>query len=246
MMDDFKKVYCRGCWQQMKVPIFIRTPLSVPFRLMGIRPSRMHPNLCTLCESMFTRVKKNKQIDIQATVMFADLRGYTALSEQVGPDGIARLLNAFYDECAPAIWRRDGIINKMIGDAVLSIFNFPIEQHDHVHQAMMAGIEIQRKCAAVQSELRAAAGLDVPVQIGIGIHTGTAAIGEFGTAYKDFTIIGSVVNKAARLQGAAANGEILITEEAYSHIEHMYPHLEPRTYHLKGMEQPVIAYSVPV
>ncbi|TBL77406.1 adenylate/guanylate cyclase domain-containing protein [Paenibacillus thalictri] len=245
-MDDFKSVYCKGCWQQMKVPIFIRGPISFPFRLMGIRPSRMHPNLCTICESMFTKVKKNKQIEIQATVMFADLRGYTRLSEHADPANIARLLDKFYDECAPAIWKRDGIINKMIGDAVLSIFNFPLERHNHVHQAVMAGIEIQRKCRDMQSEFSAISGVDTPVKIGIGIHTGTASIGEFGTAYKDFTIIGSVVNKASRIQGAAQNGEILISDDAYSSIKGDYPHLEPRAYNLKGIDQPIIAYTVPL
>ncbi|MFC5527901.1 adenylate/guanylate cyclase domain-containing protein [Cohnella yongneupensis] len=245
-MDDFKSVYCKGCWQQMRVPIFIRSPLSFPFRMMGIKTSRMHPNLCTICESMFTKVKKNKQIDIQATVMFADLRGYTALSEHADPAGIARLLNKFYDECAPAIWKRDGIINKMIGDAVLAIFNFPVEQHDHVHQAVMAALEIQRKFSDMQSEFSDISGMNAPVKVGIGIHTGTASIGELGTNYKDFTIIGSVVNKASRIQGVAQNGEILITDDAYHCIKVDYPQLEPRAYNLKGIDQPVIAFAVPL
>lgn len=227
------------------MPIFIRSPLSVPFRLIGVKPSRMHPNLCTVCELMFTKVKKKKQIDIQATVMFADLRGYTRLSERADSAGIARLLDKFYDECAPAIWKRDGIINKMIGDAVLSIFNFPLERQDHVRQAVLAAIEIQRQCGDMQSELSGLAGAEGPVKIGIGIHTGTASIGEFGTAYKDFTIIGSVVNKASRIQGAAESGEILISDDAYRSIREDYPDLEPRTYRLKGIDQPVAAYAVP-
>jgi len=245
-MDGFNSIYCKGCWQQMKMPIFIRSPLSIPFRLVGVKPSRMHPELCTICESMFTKVKKNKQIEIQATVMFADLRGYTALSENANPADVARLLDKFYDECAPAIWKRDGIINKMIGDAVLSIFNFPMERHDHVHQAVMAAREIQQKCNDLQAEYSAMTGAGVPVQIGIGIHTGTASIGEFGTTYKDFTIIGSVVNTASRIQGAARSGEILISEDAYRLIQSDYPDLQPRSYNLKGIDRPVAAYAVPL
>jgi len=245
-MDDFKSIYCKGCWQQMKMPIFIRSPLSFPYRLMGVKPSRMHPNLCTICESMFTRVKKNKQIEIQATVMFADLRGYTQLSEHADPAAVARSLDKFYNECARAIWKRDGIINKMIGDAVLSVFNFPVEQQDHVRQAVKAGIEIQRISTELESEWSSLVDANAPVKIGIGIHTGTASIGEFGTTYKDFTIIGSVVNKASRIQGAARNGEILITDDAYRSIESEYPQLEPRTCRLKGIEQPVVAYAIPL
>ena len=244
-MDRFHSVYCKGCWQQMKIPVFIRSPLSFPFRLMGVKPSRMHPNLCTICESMFTRVKKSKQIEIQATVMFADLRGYTGLSERADPADVARLLNLFYDECAPAIWKRDGIINKMIGDAVLAVFNFPMERHDHVHQAVMAAIEIQRKSKTLQSEFSALTGVNASVQIGIGIHTGVASIGEFGTAYKDFTIIGSVVNKASRIQSVARSEEILVSEDAYRSVKDRYPHLEPRSYQLKGLDLPVVAYAVP-
>lgn len=244
-MDGFKSVYCKGCWQQMKMPIFIRSPLAAPFRLIGVKPSRMHPNLCTICESMFTKVKKNKQIEIDATVMFADLRGYTSLSEQADPSVIARLLDLFYDKCAPAIWKRDGIVNKMIGDAVLSVFNFPMEREDHVRQAVLAAIEIQRKCRDMQAELAALSGTDSPVTIGIGIHTGTASIGEFGTAYKDFTIIGSVVNKASRIQGAARSGEILVSDDAYRSIRADYPDLPSREYTLKGIDSPVVAYAIP-
>ncbi len=244
-MNEFNSVYCKGCWQQMKIPVFIRSPLSLPFRMIGVKPSRMHPNLCTICESMFTKVKKNNQIDTQATVMFADLRGYTGLSEQADPAAIAKLLNHFYDECAQAIWKRDGIINKMIGDAVLSVFNFPMERHDHVHRAVLAAIDIQRRCKEVQSEFTSLSGSDASIKIGIGIHSGTASIGEFGTTYKDFTIIGSVVNKASRIQSAARSGEILISEEAYRGIQDSCPRLEPRSYRLKGFDLPVVAYAVP-
>ncbi len=244
-LSDFDSVYCKGCWQQMRMPIFIRSPLSFPFRLLGVKPSRMHPELCTICESMFTRVKKRKQIEIQATVMFADLRGYTGLSEHADPTDIARLLNKFYDECAPAIWKRDGIVNKMIGDAVLSIFNFPMERPDHVHRAVMAAIDIQRKCDALHTELSARSGADASVKVGIGIHTGTASIGEFGTTYKDFTITGSVVNMASRMQGAARSGEILLSEDAYRSVEDRYPSLEPRVLTLKGIDRPVAAYAIP-
>lgn len=244
-MTSLQSAYCKGCWQQMKMPIFIRSPLSLPYRLMGIKPSRMHPNLCTICESMFTRVKKNKQIEIEATVMFADLRGYTRLSEQADPAAVSRMLDRFYDECAPAIWKRDGIINKMIGDAVLAIYNFPMERQDHVRRAVLAGIDIQRQCAALQPEFASMTGVGEPIKVGIGIHAGKASIGEFGTTYKDFTIIGSVVNTASRIQGAAKNGEILVSEEAYRAIRSEYPGLEPRSYELKGIERPVVAYAIP-
>ena len=117
------------------------------FKLLGIKISRMNPNLCTICETMFTKVKRKKQLSIPATIFFADLRGYTSLSQGTDAGEIVGMLHDFYDECAAAVWERDGIINKFIGDAVLAIFNFPIMREDHVRQAVLAAIELQKKCS---------------------------------------------------------------------------------------------------
>jgi adenylate cyclase len=96
------------------------------FRAFGIRPSKMNPNTCTICELMFTTVMKARKVSVDATVLFADLRGYAGLSQSLSPDAISGLLDTFYDECANAIWKYDGLLNKTIGDAVMAVFNFPI------------------------------------------------------------------------------------------------------------------------
>jgi adenylate cyclase len=232
--------FCKGCWQQMHMPIPIRGPLSIPLRMFGIRKSQMNPNLCTICETMFTRINKKKQVIISATVMFADLRGYTKISQKVEGADVVDMLHSFYDECASAIWARDGIVNKFIGDAVLAIFNFPIAQQDHVRQAVLAGIEIQKRCIAKHELSRDG----VPLGIGVGIHTGMASIGEVGTAYKDFTIIGPVVNLASRIQGAANPGEVLVTESVYSNVQDLFPAAEMRMHQLKGIEEPIKGYAL--
>ncbi len=82
---------CKGCWQQMHVPVPLRGVLSVPFRAVGIRPSRMNPNTCTICEMMFTTVMRARKVTIDATVMFADLRGYTALSQSLSVFSLSRV-----------------------------------------------------------------------------------------------------------------------------------------------------------
>lgn len=229
----------------MHMPIPIRGPLSLPFRLFGIKTSRMNPNLCTICETMFTKVKRRSQIVIPATVLFADLRGYTSLSRGTGADEVVGTLNEFYDDCAAAVWERDGIVNKFIGDAVLAIFNFPIVREDHVRQAVLAAMDLQRTCADKKKLMMIdGAGRPCTVGVGIGIHTGLASIGEVGTAYKDFTIVGSVVNMASRIQGAAQPGEVLVTEDAYREVADLFPDSQSGTYQLKGIEEPVTAYTL--
>lgn len=246
-MRTSSSMICKGCWSQLRAPVVIRGPLSIPFRLVGLRISRMNPNVCTMCERWFTRIirfKKwgTKQIGVPATVLFADLRGYTSLSESLDSPQVARILSRFYENCASAIWERDGIVNKLIGDAILALFNWPIKQGDHVQQAVMAGIELQRRCLEIgQIE-------GVSVGIGVGIQVGDISIGELSEVCKDYTYtaFGPVVNLAARLQGAAQPGEVLVTEEVYRHVEGLFPEAESRVCHLKGIDKPVNAHVLRV
>ena len=143
-MATAQPMICKGCWCQMHVPVPIRGPLSLPLRLFGIRRSRMNPNLCTICELMFKVVMRRRNIQAELTILFADLRGYTALSQTLGAGQVQELLNVFYDECVRAIWEHDGLLNKTVGDAVLAIFNFPIARPDHARQAVAAARELQR------------------------------------------------------------------------------------------------------
>jgi adenylate cyclase len=123
-MPSGRSKICKGCWQQLHLPVPLRGIAAVPFRVFGIRPSRMNPNTCTVCEMMFTKVMRATKISVDVSVLFADLRGYTALSQSLPEDQIATLLDVFYDECAAAIWEYDGLLNKTIGDAIMAVFNF--------------------------------------------------------------------------------------------------------------------------
>ena len=204
---------CKGCWAQMHLPVPLRGVASVPFRLFGIRPSRMNPNLCTICELMFSRVMKARKVTIDATILFADLRGYTTLSQSVSHDAMSGLLDAFYDECAGAIWVCDGIVNKTIGDAIMAVFNFPIRRDDHVRLAVRAARAIQRSWSARCETLAEVAGLrGRELGVGVGIHCGELSFGEFGRSHRDVTAIGTVVNLASRAQSAAGAGKILVTQ----------------------------------
>jgi adenylate cyclase len=232
--------FCRGCWEQRRIPIGIRGAVAVPYRMVGINRSQMHPNLCTLCEVGFQRMMKQKQVDVETTVLFADLRGYTQLSGTLDATRMNRLLHTFYDRCSAAVWEHDGIVNKFIGDAMLAIYNFPLMRAEHARNAVRSAMELQRQCRNLKEEI----GLDEEqaVGVGIGIHTGISRMGEVGNAFKDFTAIGPVVNLASRLQTAARAGEILITPEVHEKVKDMLPTLPSRSLELKGIDGPVNSY----
>ena len=136
------------------------TIASAPFRAFGIRPSRMNPNTCTICEMMFSRMMKARQVTIDATVLFADLRGYTGLSQSQSAVAVSKVLDAFYDECAEAIWDHDGLLNKTMGDAVMAIFNFPIRRDDHPIQAVLAARAIQDRWKTRRDVIAEAGSID--------------------------------------------------------------------------------------
>ena len=235
---------CLGCWQNLHLPIPLRGPLSTPFRVVGIKPSRMNPNTCTICEMAFSRVMKARAISIDATIMFADLRGYTALTQRIDPAALTSLLDAFYDDCATAIWRYDGLLNKTIGDAVLAIFNFPVRQEDHALEAVLAAREIQQRFSDRREKLMRSIGLiqeEVEIGVGIGIDSGVTNFGEFGHAHRDLTAVGTVVNRAARAQAVAKTGEILVTSAVRNRTGGVISS-DGNDHILKGFREPITLF----
>ena len=169
-------------------------------------------------------------------------RGYTDLSQQMDSAKLNEMLHSFYDHCSAAVWEKDGIINKFIGDAVLAIFNFPLVREEHVANAVSAAFELRKTCRQLKEEI--GLGNEKALNIGMGIHTGDCFMGEVGTSYKDFTAVGPVVNLASRLQGAAGPGEILVTADVFQQVKDQFPDAESRTLSLKGISSPVEVYNL--
>lgn len=235
---------CRGCWDQMHMPIPIRGPLAFPLRIVGITQSKMNPNICTVCERSFRFVQKRRHVTADVTLLFADMRGYTSLSEQIDPVVLSDLVSAFQDRCAEAIWAEDGIVNKQMGDGLMAIFNFPIKAKHHAAAAIRAALALQKNCAGLFADFAQRLG-DRPVMlpgVGVGIHSGAAEIGEFSNFRSDFTAIGGAVNLTARLEAQAAAGEILISPAAAAAAPELTARSTTRVLTLKGIEQPVTAH----
>ena len=203
----------------------------------------MNPNTCTICEMMFTKVMRATKISVDVSVLFADLRGYTAMSQSLPEAQIAALLDVFYDECAEAVWEYGGLLNKTIGDAIMAIFNFPIRQADHAVRAVEAAREIHRRCRDQHRLLAESLDCDVDaLGIGIGIDSGIVRFGEFGRSHRDLTAIGTVVNTAARAQSVAQPGQILVTRTVRDRSGQALAASEGRLFPLKGIAEPVSLY----
>jgi adenylate cyclase len=235
---------CKGCWQNLHLPVPLRGLSSLPFRAIGLKPSRMNPNTCTFCELAFTTIMRARNIDIDASVMFADLRGYTSLTETLQPEVMSELLDTFYDACGNAIWAQDGLLNKTIGDAVMAVFNFPVKHADHAARAVAAARLLQNDCRIRFADFARTHGVDErSLGVGIGIDSGIMKFGEFGRSHRDLTAIGTVVNIAARAQSAAAPGEILATQRVHDRTLALDWSDAGRDYTLKGFEAPIKLYA---
>jgi adenylate cyclase len=201
-------------------------------RLMGrfgFTPSRKNPRLCSVC---FEKAPMGG-VETEIGVLFADVRGFTSLAEGQAPGEVATLLNRFYASAVDVLCSH-AIIDKLVGDQVMALYLpriFPGEPADH----MVSDAEA----------LLAAAGYDNQqpwLELGIGLDYGTAYVGNVGAGeVKDFTAIGDVVNTAARLEAAAASGEIVMSSRVHSRTLDGTEDARPRELSLKGKSEPEVA-----
>jgi adenylate cyclase len=163
------------------------------------------------------RLGGNRQ---EISVLFADIRGFTSLSEGLAPEDLVVILNQYLSMAAECILTFEGTLDKFVGDAVMAIFNAPLPQPNHVLNAVRAAVDIQK----IVQRFHQTCGADTPqLQYGIALNVGEAVVGNIGTAAQmNYTAIGDVVNLAGRLQEVAAGGQILLSQSAYSRIsEHV-------------------------
>ena len=148
------------------------------------------------------------------TVLFADLRGFTAMSQHLPPEQVQEVVNSFLGNMVDCIERLEGTVDKFVGDEVMAIFGAPVQQPDHALRALICGIEMQREHSRWMRE-RDEAGLP-HAGMGVGLATGPVVVGNIGTDTRvDYTALGHTVNLAARLCGSAAAGEVLTVRETH-------------------------------
>ncbi len=145
------------------------------------------------------------------TVLFGDLRNFTALTAEMPPARVADMLNEYYDYVTAAVFRQEGFLDKFVGDEIMAVFSVPFEQADHAERAVQAALDIKRRLAALNAA-RAQRG-EPPLDCGLGIHCGQAAAGHIGSRDRsNYTVVGATVNQAARIEKLTRRGEILISD----------------------------------
>lgn len=149
----------------------------------------------------------------RVTILMSDLRGFTAVSERLGPEQVVRLLNTYLGAMAEIILRYHGTIDEFVGDAILAIFGAPVSREDDACRAVACGVSMQRAMQEVNAQLQAE-GLPA-IEMGVAIHTGDVVVGNIGSQRRTkYGIVGPPVNLAGRIESYTVGGQILISEAA--------------------------------
>lgn len=180
------------------------------------------------------------------TVFFSDIRGFSTLSEEIEAENLTDLLNSYLTEMAKIVIKHKGTIDKFMGDAIMVIFGDAASagpKEDCLRSLAMA-IEMRRKMKELQHRWYNQ-GIKKPLQIRMGINTGFCTVGSFGTThYADYTVLGTNVNLASRLESAAQPGEILISHETWSLVKDVVMCRDKGEIKVKGFSHPVKVYQV--
>ncbi|MFC2188406.1 adenylate/guanylate cyclase domain-containing protein [Fulvivirgaceae bacterium LMO-SS25] len=178
---------------------------------------------------------------VNGTVAFIDICGFTSISETQSPDKVVELLNDYFDVMVKEIIEQNGIVDKFLGDAIMAVFKGDF----HLDRAIEACVKIRNAVDLISSE--SGEGLDYKPKVSIGINSGEMVSGNIGSSTLkrlDYTVIGDVVNVAARLQAAASVGQILITAENYEIVKDSFSCIRIGEIAVKNKKAPLVIYEV--
>jgi len=182
-------------------------------------------------------------VNQEVTVMFADIRGFTAMSEDMEPGHVVEILNEYFTRVTDVIFDNGGTLDKYIGDAVMAVFGAPISKGNDAASAVTSAIQIQRLLIELNRD--AAARKWPELRVGIGINTGSAIAGNIGSPRRlDYTVVGDAVNTAQRLMTNAAGGQILISESTAKKLSKSFDLERLPELKVKGRSEAVPVFRV--
>jgi adenylate cyclase len=169
----------------------------------------------------------------EVSVLFADVRGFTSFSDHLQPEEVLSQLNTVLQSLVRSAFEEQGTVDKYIGDAVMVLFNAPLQQSDHGERAVRTALKMQAALAGSR------------LSVGIGIHSGVAVVGNVGTIERlEYTAIGNTVNLASRLCESAGKGEIVISEETRSSLGEKIVAAARAPIRVKGIDRELQTYTV--
>ena len=193
-------------------------------RLVGKGPWPGNPKYCRFCFRELYRDRAGAEIE--CSLLFADVRGSTAMAETMPAGDYRAVMDRFYTTAATIVVDHDGIVDKFVGDEVIGLY-IPALTDSHARQAVDSGLELLRATAHGTDASR--------MQVGVGVNTGVAYVGAVGTAeHVEFTALGDVVNVTARLASEAGPGELLVSDSTASAAGLTDKGLERRHLELRG------------
>ncbi|HLF75212.1 MAG TPA: adenylate/guanylate cyclase domain-containing protein, partial [Anaerolineales bacterium] len=177
------------------------------------------------------------------TMLFCDVKGSTAAAERVDPEVWTDIINGVFDYMIRPIYKYEGLVPRLMGDAILAFFGAPIAHEDDPQRAVLAGLEIQEGIKPYAEQVRLQHGLEFGLRV--GINTGLVVVGEIGSDLRmEYTAIGDAINLAARMEQTAAAGAVQISEDTYKLVAPFFD-VEPLgEVEVKGKSTPVKTYRV--
>ncbi|MCX7724667.1 MAG: adenylate/guanylate cyclase domain-containing protein [Thermodesulfovibrio sp.] len=181
------------------------------------------------------------------TVLFSDIRGFTTISESLNPEQLVTLLNNYLDPMTKIVLKHRGMLDKYIGDAIMAVYNAPVDLREHAKEAILTALEMLKELKTLNEKFE---DMGFPkIEIGVGINTGEAITGNMGTEKRfDYTAIGDTVNLASRLEGLNKfyGTKIIISENTFNAIENKEGLFirELDLIRVKGKKEPVKIYEV--
>lgn len=177
----------------------------------------------------------------EVTMLFADIRGFTSMSERHAPEEMVKTLNEYFEVMVDVLFRHGGTLDKYVGDEIIGLFGAPVTQEDSPGRAVRCGLEMQ-KALEEFNRVRESNDLE-PIHVGIGINTGNVIAGAIGSSRTlQYTVIGDAVNIASRLCSVAKAGEVIVSELTMGRVENKVLLEEGEPVKVKGKAKPLKIY----
>lgn len=214
------------------------TPLS-PEQMLNRVQSYLPHELAAKIQASGNSHGERKQV----TVMFADLSGFTALSERLDAEEVALLTSEALKELAEAVYQYEGYIDKFVGDALMVVFGAPLSHEDDPERALRTALAMRERLEIFNRRWQGR--LDEPLRLHIGINTGQVIAGNVGTDMRlSYTVMGDTVNTASRLEGAAQPGQTLVSRQTYRLTQEAFTFQALDPIQVKGKREPIVSYEL--